>query len=375
MRYNEGELGLALFLRYRDKKCNRGIKCVPRRADEIMKELLDLQKIIAPEMLTLMEKRYHILRNIAVWQPVGRRLLAGKLQIGERIVRKEISFLQQQGLLDIEAGGMTVTPEGREVIHKLKESIYQLRGIRHLQDSLRKKLGIRNAYVVSGNLEEEEYVLNDMAKVASMLMQQILEEDMVLGITGGSTMAAVADMLSPTKTMEHVTVVPARGGFGREVEKQANMIVARIARKLGARYMLLHASDTLSREAMQSILNDPAIKTVVEAIKTTRCLVFGIGRADEMAKRRDFTQDQVDKLLKQRAVAESFGFYFTREGTIVHEIETLGINFNDFLKTEHAIGVAGGARKAEAIFTIARLKPSMVLVTDEAAAMEIMKHF
>lgn len=340
-----------------------------------MKELLDLQKIIAPEMLTLMEKRYHILRNIAVWQPIGRRLLAGKLQIGERIVRKEISFLQQQGLLDIEAGGMTVTPEGREVIHKLKESIYQLRGIRHLQDSLRKKLGIRNAYVVSGNLEEEEYVLNDMAKVASMLMQQILEEDMVLGITGGSTMAAVADMLSPTKTMEHVTVVPARGGFGREVEKQANMIVARIARKLGARYMLLHASDTLSREAMQSILNDPAIKTVVEAIKTTRCLVFGIGRADEMAKRRDFTQDQVDKLLKQRAVAESFGFYFTREGTIVHEIETLGINFNDFLKTEHAIGVAGGARKAEAIFTIARLKPSMVLVTDEAAAMEIMKHF
>ncbi|MEN1759825.1 sugar-binding transcriptional regulator [Anoxynatronum sibiricum] len=340
-----------------------------------MKELLDLQKIIVPEMLTLMEKRYHILRNIAVWQPIGRRLLAGKLQIGERIVRKEISFLQLQGLLDVEAGGMTVTPEGREVIQKLKESIYQLRGIRHLQDSLQKKLGIRNAYVVSGNLEEEEYVLNDMAKVASMQLQQTLEDDMVLGITGGSTMAAVAEVLTQMRKMEHVTVVPARGGFGREVEKQANTVVAQIARKLGARYMLLHASDTLSKEALQSVLNDPAIKKVVETIKTTRCLVFGIGRADEMARRREFSQDQIDMLSRQRAVAESFGFYFTREGTIVHEIETLGINFNDFLKMEHAIGVAGGARKAEAIFTIARLKPSMVLVTDEAAAMEIMKHF
>jgi central glycolytic genes regulator len=94
-----------------------------------------------------------------------------------------------------------------------------------------------------------------------------------------------------------------------------------------------------------------------------------------MAKRRGFTADQIARLNNQKAVAESFGFYFTLDGTIVHEIDMLGINFNDFIKMEYAIGVAGGARKAEAIYTIARLKPSMVLVIDEAAAMEIMKKF
>lgn len=340
-----------------------------------MKELLEIQKRIVPELLMVMEKRYHILRNVAVWQPIGRRLLSGKLQIGERIVRKEISFLQQQGLLEVEAGGMSVTPEGREIILKLKESIYQLRGIRHLQDALKKKLGIKHVVVVSGNLEEEEYVLNDMTKVASILMQQMLDEETILGITGGSTMAAVAENMTPLRKMEQVTVVPARGGFGRDVEKQANTVVSQIARKLGAKYLLLHASDTLSKEALQSVLNDPAIKRVIETIKKTQCLVFGIGRADEMAHRRELSREQVDQLAKERAVAESFGFYFTREGTIVHEIETLGINFTDFLAIKNAIGVAGGAKKAEAIFTIARLKPEMVLVTDEAAAMEIMKHF
>ena len=188
-------------------------------------------------------------------------------------------------------------------------------------------------------------------------------------------MASVAENMTPLRKMEQVTVVPARGGFGRDVEKQANTVVSQIARKMGAKYLLLHASDTLSKEALQSVLNDPAIKKVIETIKTTQCLVFGIGRADEMAHRRELSREQVDQLAKERAVAESFGFYFTREGTIVHEIETLGINFTDFLAIKNAIGVAGGAKKAEAIFTIARLKPEMVLVTDEAAAMEIMKHF
>lgn len=341
----------------------------------MMRELLNLQKIIVPEMLTLMEKRYYILRNVLVWQPIGRRLLAGKLQIGERIVRKEISFLQKQDLLEVNAGGMLVTPKGKEVIHQLKESIYQLRGIRHLQEALQKKLGLKKVIVVSGNLEEEEYVLNDLGKVAAVLLQQTLEAGMVLGVTGGSTMAAVADNLSPLKKVEDITVVPARGGFGREVEKQANTVVSQIARKLGAKYFLLHASDNLSKEALKSVLNDPAIKKVINTIKTTQCLVFGIGRADEMAIRREFSKEQINMLKKQRAVAESFGYYFTREGSIVHEIETLGINFSDFIKIQNTIGVAGGAKKAEAIYTIAKLKPHMMLVTDEAAAMEIMKYY
>ncbi len=341
----------------------------------MMRELLDLQQIIVPEMLTLMEKRYYILRNVLVWQPIGRRLLAGKLQIGERIVRKEISFLQKQDLLEVNAGGMLVTPKGKEVIHQLKESIYQLRGIRHLQEALQQKLGLKKIIVVSGNLEEEEFVLNDLGKVAAVLVQQTLESGMVLGVTGGSTMAAVADNLSPIRKFEDIIVVPARGGFGREVEKQANTVVSQIARKLGAKYFLLHASDNLSKEALKSVLNDPAIKKVIDTIKTTQCLVFGIGRADEMAVRREFSKEKIDVLAKQRAVAESFGYYFTRDGSIVHEIETLGINFSDFIKIKNTIGVAGGAKKAEAIYTIAKLKPQMMLVTDEAAAMEIMKYY
>jgi central glycolytic genes regulator len=340
-----------------------------------MTALLELQKLIVPELLVVMEKRYHILRNISIWQPIGRRMLANKLQVGERIIRKETDFLHRQGLLSVEPGGMSVTAEGMRVINELKESIYQLHGIRFLRDSLKRKLGVREIHIVSGNIEEEKYVLNDLARATSTLLQQIIEDEMIIGVTGGSTMAAVAASFTPVRKMEKVTIVPARGGFGSEVENQANTIVAQIARKLGAGYHLLHASDTLSQEAQKSLLNDPAIKQVVDIIKTTQCLVFGIGRADEMAKRRGFTAEQIARLNNQKAVAESFGFYFTLDGTIVHEIDMLGINFNDFIKMEYAIGVAGGARKAEAIYTIARLKPSMVLVIDEAAAMEIMKKF
>jgi central glycolytic genes regulator len=71
-----------------------------------MREILDIQKQLLPDLLDIMKKRYSILRHIQVVGVVGRRTLASSLEMTERVLRAEVEYLKEQGLLEIEASGM-----------------------------------------------------------------------------------------------------------------------------------------------------------------------------------------------------------------------------------------------------------------------------
>ncbi len=57
-----------------------------------MQEILDLQRKIVPELVEVLEKRYNVLRTIFYNQPIGRRMLASELNLGERIIRKKMKL-------------------------------------------------------------------------------------------------------------------------------------------------------------------------------------------------------------------------------------------------------------------------------------------
>ena len=61
------------------------------------------------------QKRYNVLRTIFYNQPIGRRMLASELNLGERVVRNEIDLLKSQNLIEINTPGMTVTKDGQYV--------------------------------------------------------------------------------------------------------------------------------------------------------------------------------------------------------------------------------------------------------------------
>lgn len=67
---------------------------------------------MAPEVVTIIENRYKVLRQIRLLQPVGRRVLAEVMQSTERIIRREVEFLREQQLIDSNRTGMFVTPDG-----------------------------------------------------------------------------------------------------------------------------------------------------------------------------------------------------------------------------------------------------------------------
>lgn len=187
-------------------------------------------------------------------------------------------------------------------------------------------------------------------------------------------MAHLAKQFSTSSQLKDNWFVPARGGLGESVDYQANTIASELAKRAGARYRMLHVPDHLSEEAYQTIMQEPNVREVVDMIRGARIVVHGIGDAITMARRRKLVDETKEELVKDGALAEAFGYYFDRHGKVVHRMATAGLRLEDIEAAEMVIGIAGGGSKGEAIASVMRFGHDDVLVTDEAAAREALRH-
>ena len=108
-----------------------------------MKNLLKIQQKLIPQVIELMERRYAILRQISLSEPIGRRTLSNILDISERVVRSETEFLKEQGLINVAVSGMTITEDGIKLIDELKDVIHDIMGLSTLQERVKNKLVLK----------------------------------------------------------------------------------------------------------------------------------------------------------------------------------------------------------------------------------------
>ena len=336
-----------------------------------MQEILDLQRKIVPELVEVLEKRYNVLRTIFYNQPIGRRMLASELNLGERVVRNEIDLLKSQNLIEINTPGMTVTKDGQHVLEGLKEFIHQIKGLNDIEESIKSFLGLKDVVIVPGNVEENPATLKELGKAAANYMKNIIKDNDIIAITGGSTIKEVVEAFPKVSNFSDVLVIPARGGMGRKVESQANYLAAALANKVNGTYKLLHIPENVSGKVLEGLLKEKQIKEVIENIHNADILIYGIGNAIHMAKKRGLSEEYINKLENLGAVGEAFGCYFNKESQVVSESTPIGININDAKKINTHIAVAAGENKVEAIIATEMNNSNAVLVTDESAGRKI----
>ncbi|MED0702484.1 MAG: hypothetical protein C6W58_16170 [Bacillaceae bacterium] len=338
-----------------------------------MKSLIEAQKKLLPDLLQTMQKRYQILQSIRLMQPVGRRSLSNNLGISERILRGEVQFLKEQNLIHIHPSGMTLTKEGDDLLSSLEEMMKDVLGLTFLETTLKEKLHLDEVIVVSGDSDHSPLVKKEMGRACAQCIMNHLQDDEVVAVAGGTTLAAVAEMMIPLGHHRNVLFVPARGGLGENVENQANTICAKIAERAHGKYRLLHVPDQLSKEAYESIIEEPEIKDLLKIIRSAKMLVHGIGDAQTMAERRKTPKEDFEKIKKGKAVGEAFGYYFNQKGEVVHKVQTVGMQLEDLKNIRNVIAVAGGASKAKAIKAYMNQSLATILVTDEVAAKELLR--
>lgn len=332
---------------------------------------IDLITSFVPEFREKFIRRYEILEFLDKEGTIGRRTLSGKMEISERIIREEVSILREMECVNVSAAGISITKKGKITLKNLLEIYSELNNLIDLGNAIATILHVKKVIVVKGNTTRIEHTYTALGQKAASVIEDSVCNGDVLGITGGRTLAAIADEMETSRRNIDVTIIPARGSLGKNVKFQANRVASKIAMKLGCEYRLLPVPDTASPEAMKMLMENEEVKEAYNLLSNLDILVFGIGRADVMLKRRNVDDRVKDIIIKDEAVSEAFGHYFDINGSEVFRSQSIGISIKNFMQIPRIIGVAGGARKAEAIISIAHLRNDMILIIDESAAKEI----
>ena len=339
-----------------------------------MNSIIDLQKRLLPDILPIMQKRYSILQYIQNMQPVGRRSLAGSIRLTERVLRSEVEFLKDQNLIDSTGVGMTITEDGASLLVHLENFMRQVTGIDQMERELQRRLQIKRIIVVAGNSDQSPWVKNELGRASANCMKDLLNGKNIIAVTGGSTMASIAEMLTPDMHNDELLFVPARGGIGEDVKNQANSICAKMAEKAGAKHRVFYVPDQVSQETYNSFIKEPFIKEALNLIQSASMVLHGIGDAITMAERRDTSAEDLEKIKNEHAVGEAFGYYFNEVGEVVHKVLTIGLQLEDLARMNHVIAVAGGTSKSKAIRAYLKQAPqSTILITDEGAAEQLLQ--
>lgn len=337
-----------------------------------MRDIVEIQKKLMPDMMDVLKKRYRILHHIMLSGTIGRRTLASSLDLTERVLRAEVDFFKEQGLVEFESIGMKISDSGRLLLEQMDPLIKNLFGLTELEEQIRVRFQLKKVVIVPGDADQSPHTKKELGSAGATALRNYVSKGDVIAVTGGSTMAEVANRLSPSSQLRGNWFVPARGGLGETVELQANTIASIMAKRTGGQYRLLHVPDDISDDAYESLIQEPNIREIIEVIRGARIVIHGIGDAMVMAKRRKVDQETINSLLADGALAEAFGFYFDRQGHMVHKNKTAGLRLEDIERKEVVIAVAGGKSKAEAIAAILRYGHEDVLIIDEAAAVELL---
>lgn len=326
---------------------------------------------LAPEQAENIGVRAMLLERIEAQGPIGRRALANALNLSEREIRSAADALKGQGLVSFSSAGMSLAKEAKAIMPEVRQLCRNLSGLGGVERELSRLLNLKKLSIVAGNADENPSILKDMGRVAAQRLGQLLANDMIIAIAGGRTMQEVASCCSPSAS--GITVVPARGGIGSSASTQADSVAGLLAEKMNAECHLIHLPDGLSPATLSEIIKLPSIKKTLDYMHAADIIIFGIGRADEMAKRRGLELAQTETLLRLGAVGEALGDFFNIDGKTVYQSPSVGMELKLHNKTSKIIAVAAGKRKARAILAAMRRMEVDSLIIDEGAAREILK--
>lgn len=337
-----------------------------------MDDFLKLQEVIVPEADILINRRYNILKEVLLDEPIGRRSLAARLELGERTVRRELDFFKSMDLVDINPNGVYIKLAGIKILNALRDHASPFKKFYPIKEFLIENTKYQEIIIVPGDIDKSEELKKNLGLETAIYFMSKLEKNDIITMTGGTTIKELVDYI-PNIEYKDLMIVPARGSLSKNIDIQSNSLVANLSKKLNAQYKLLNIPENLSDETLKVLLKEKEINRVIETVKKASILILGIGRADMMGRRRGLSEEEIEDMLKRGALGEAFGSYFDKEGKIIKRTNSVGIDLTDFKNIRKTIAIAGGSSKAEAILAMGPVNKHSVLITDEGAAMEMIK--
>lgn len=247
-----------------------------------------------------------------------------------------------------------------------------------LARELERAFHLREALVVPTSGESAIATQQAIARAAAGYLERLLKGGERIGISWGTTLAAVVDQVNRRRL--DTMVVPLVGGLGQVTpDIHANELARRLAVAYDGRVQLLHAPAVVANQSVRdALLSDRRIRKVLDLARTVEVALVGIGalvRSSTLIQSGYFTANDLAMLRRRGAVGDICTRAFTAEGAPADrrlETRIIAVDLASLRRVPVVIGVAGGGEKAAAILGAMRGGLVKVLVTDEAAARTIL---
>lgn len=328
--------------------------------------------MIAPDLMREVELRALVLERVAALEPIGRRALAQRLQLPEREVRSAADALRACGCIALSAAGMELTAHGRSLIDTARTVSRGRRSLSSMELALARKLDVERVCIVRGDADVDSSVPGDAAQAAARQIRFLLQDAQVMAVSGGALLRLAAEAISAAAPMD-VTVVPAQGGMGGDMDTQANTLAQLFARALGGQHRFLHLPEGISAQAAQELCSIAQVREALELLRHADVLLYGISGAHELSGERGVGPAEREALENTGATAEALGFYFNAQGAVVSSRPAIALRAADLGRRIKTAAVAVGSCRAEAIIAVCMHHPHKLLVTDEGAALRMME--
>ena len=249
-----------------------------------------------------------------------------------------------------------------------------------LEAALIKKYGLKKAVVVPNDTDDIKIIKKRLGKAAVILVDQLVSEGTILGISWGTTMQQVARQIR-SRRVKNMVVVQLNGGISRiELDTHASEIAKTIGESYKAIPYLMPLPAVVDNASLKNaILSDKNISKTLELGKKAEIALFTIGSFgfnSVLVKADYFEPEEVNELLKSGAVGDICSRIIKADGTICSKDlndRTIGIDLEDLKKKQYSIAVVGGKVKLSATRAGLNGKWFNSLITDEWTATELLR--
>jgi deoxyribonucleoside regulator len=248
-----------------------------------------------------------------------------------------------------------------------------------LERRLRQKFSLERAVIIPV-ADSDSLLLEKLGSAAARLLNVIIRDDDILGVSWGATMQVLSKCILPRGDLKNITVVQLCGGVSStERNIYVGEIPKQIAEALGGTHQVIPLPAVLDRkEARDLVVKDRNIARVLLLAGKASIAIFTVGVFGDMSafvRAGYFSGAEVDALKRAGAVGDICSHIIDRRGLLCAphiEKRVVAVSFEDITKIPTRIAVAAGSYKHECILAALRAGAMSILVTNEQTASRLL---
>ncbi len=247
-----------------------------------------------------------------------------------------------------------------------------------LENELTHTFGIRDAKVLKSYDRPAMDKHKGLGHFASRYLNRIADDNVIIGVSYGRSIASTVEQIPPTPR-EKVTIVQIIGALGSSNPLiEGTDLTRELAHRYSAQYRYLHAPLMVEDARTRDLLaNEPTVYETLSLGRHSDIALLGIGSlgADTSLIWEGYLNEKELTWLRNiGAVGHMCAQFFDKDGAVLDidlNKRSIGIGLEALPGIGTVIAVAGSVDKAEAIWGALRGGYIDVLITDDAAARQI----